>query len=222
MSVDIGSATKSGRGRSNADNNIVLSQQLANVLNAKVIDFEQLSIKSGQFIFVALLDVHCLNDSGALFDAALLASVQALENACIPTVYITEDGLSCHRFENDEAEEMETNALSAQEHGDKKTKNTKEVIHVNQKLDLSRTPLSLTIGVFCDTFIADPTADEEGQLDSMIKVVVDDSGDLVAIFNHGGTYTFNERILQMFIQAATTRHGELLGLLKRSDDNNNI
>jgi len=54
------------------------------IRESKAIDMEKLCIEKGEKVWIVNLDVHVLNHSGNLIDAAGIAAIQALLNARIP------------------------------------------------------------------------------------------------------------------------------------------
>lgn len=54
------------------------------IRESKTIDFKSLCIKKGEKVWLVLIDVITLNDSGNLFDASALAAYAALQNAVFP------------------------------------------------------------------------------------------------------------------------------------------
>ncbi|MBW2989781.1 exosome complex protein Rrp42 [Candidatus Woesearchaeota archaeon] len=54
------------------------------IRESKTIDFKKLCIKEGEKVWLILIDVISLNDSGNLFDASALAAYGALQNAVFP------------------------------------------------------------------------------------------------------------------------------------------
>ncbi|MBW2975609.1 exosome complex protein Rrp42 [Candidatus Woesearchaeota archaeon] len=54
------------------------------IRESKTIDFKKLCIKKGEKVWLVLIDVVTLNDSGNLFDASSLAAYAALQNATFP------------------------------------------------------------------------------------------------------------------------------------------
>ncbi len=54
------------------------------IRESKTIDFEKLCIKKGEKVWLVLIDVITLNDSGNLFDASALAAYAALQNTVFP------------------------------------------------------------------------------------------------------------------------------------------
>lgn len=54
------------------------------IRESKTIDFKKLCIKKGENVWLILIDVVTLNDSGNLFDASALGAYAALQNAVFP------------------------------------------------------------------------------------------------------------------------------------------
>lgn len=54
------------------------------IRESKTIDFKSLCVKKGEKVWLVLIDVVTLNDSGNLFDAASLAAYAALQNTVFP------------------------------------------------------------------------------------------------------------------------------------------
>ena len=66
LGLDVPTLATGKSGRANVDS-IAMSQQLADVLNADVVDRRELCIKRGSFVWIARLDVYCLDHSGSVF-----------------------------------------------------------------------------------------------------------------------------------------------------------
>ena len=54
------------------------------IRESKTLDFEKLCIKKGEKVWLVLIDIITLNDSGNLFDASALAAYAALQNTVFP------------------------------------------------------------------------------------------------------------------------------------------
>ena len=54
------------------------------IRESKCIDFKKLCIRKGEKIWMAYIDIYPLNDDGNLFDASVLASLKALQEAKFP------------------------------------------------------------------------------------------------------------------------------------------
>ena len=67
----------------------IFSVELARIVDRGIresgfIDFEKLSIKEGELVWMVNLDIYPLNDAGNLIDAAGIAAIAALSNAFLP------------------------------------------------------------------------------------------------------------------------------------------
>lgn len=119
------------------------------------------------------INLVCLNYDGNVLDAAMLAAVAALTDSSLPGYSYDEDGLVNFTSSNDN-------------NGGNKTCNN---------LQLVRTPISLTIGIFNDDnstcnnerkFIVDPTAEEEAVLSGSVTVLMSAEGMLLDVLKCGG------------------------------------
>ncbi|KAJ7707738.1 ribosomal protein S5 domain 2-type protein [Mycena rosella] len=133
----------------------VLSDRLNEVL-ASIIPLKSLVIHSSKAVWVLYVDATCINYDGNVFDAALIAMVAALRNTLLPkATYNIETGL------------------------------TSCSRTVTTPLQILKTPVCMSFGVFDATLLADPTAFEEPLLDTTISIVVDEKGDLVSVVQLG-------------------------------------
>ncbi|KAJ7170658.1 ribosomal protein S5 domain 2-type protein [Mycena crocata] len=161
----------------------VLSDRLNEVL-ASIISLRSLVIHPSKAVWVLYVDATCINYDGNVFDAALIAMVAALRNTVLSkATYNEETGLT---------------ACSRA---------------TTVPLQVLKTPISMSFGVFDATLLADPTAFEEPLLDTTISVVVDESGDLVSVVQLGpGTSASGaEDTLPICISAAQSRRVLLQG-----------
>ena len=101
------------------------------IRESKFIQLEKLCIKEGEKVWTVIIDIYSLNDDGNLLDAAGIAAIAALKTAKIPKY--------------DEKEER----VLFGELSDKNIPLTKDV------------PISLTVHKIGDSFLVDPTAEEE-------------------------------------------------------------
>ena len=209
VGLDVPPLATGKSGRANVDS-VAMSQRLADVINADVVDLTQLCIKKGCFVWVALLDVYCLDHSGSVFDAALVAAVAALRAVDIPSVRVSDDGRTCERIDG----ALSTAAEGMEAHTAGENDEAKGVIlRPHTRLSLRRVPLSLTCGVFDGVFLADPTAEEEELIDSTITIAVDEKGHVLGISKPGGLFALNRENLRMLVEAAKMRHAEIVGLI---------
>ena len=61
------------------------------IRETECINLEKLCIKKGEKVWVVFVDIYPINDAGNLFDAAALAAIAALKDACFPD-YNEKDG----------------------------------------------------------------------------------------------------------------------------------
>ena len=196
VGVDVPTLATGKFGRAaNVDSNL-LAHRLAGVLNADVVDLRELCIRRGGFVWAAHLDVYCLEHDGSVFDAALLAAVAALRDLAIPAASVSRDGRACCRAADA--------APAAPGEADDRL-----AVHPHAALSLKRVPLSLTCGTFDGAFLADPTADEEAQLDAAATVAVDERGNVLGFFKPGGEFPLSAEAMRMLVGAASMRHAEI-------------
>lgn len=161
----------------------VLSDRLNEVLvPSGMLPLTSLCIHPGKAVWVLYVDAICINYDGNVFDAALIAMVAALKNTQLPKATFDED-----------------------------TGRTTCSRSTKVPLQVTRTPVSMSFGVFdSTTILTDPTAFEEPLLDTTISVVVDStSGALLSVSQLGIDATDAQDTLQTCIAAAARRRHEL-------------
>lgn len=110
------------------------------VRESKFIDTEKLCIKEGEKVWTVFIDVYSVNDDGNLMDAAGLGIVAALKTAKLPKY-----------------DEVEGTIVYGE--------------HTDTPIPLADyTPLSLTYHKIGDTFIVDPTREEEDLSETRITI----------------------------------------------------
>ncbi|KAK2653151.1 hypothetical protein Ddye_013007 [Dipteronia dyeriana] len=150
----------------------VLSKQLSDTItSSSMINLKELSLVSGKAAWIAYLDIYCLDADGALFDAALLSAAAAFSHLQIPVVSLDSDGKIVIMSEEQKEKISETKP-------DNKEK---------RKLTLSTIPFSLTCILYKSYILADPTAEEESIMETLVTVVLDSSGQLVSLYKPGGS-----------------------------------
>ncbi|XP_062074541.1 uncharacterized protein LOC133778585 [Humulus lupulus] len=173
----------------------VVSKQLFDtILSSGMIDLKDLSLVSGKAAWMAYLDIYCLDADGALFDAALLSAVAAFSHLQIPVVSMNDDGkVSVVSEEEDEGRAV--------------------VNKERRKLKLSRIPFSLTCLLHKNYILADPTAEEESIMDTLVTVVLDSSDQLVSLYKPGGPALAHTSSVQDCIALTRQRVKELQMIL---------
>ncbi|XP_039129913.1 exosome complex component RRP43 [Dioscorea cayenensis subsp. rotundata] len=179
----------------------VISKQLSDViLSSGMINFEELSLISGKAAWMAYLDIYCLNADGSLFDAALLSAVAAFSHLKVPLVSVNDNG----RVTTVTGELLES-------------KSELELVNKERrKLSFKSLPFSLTCLLHGKYILADPTAEEEDIMDTLVTVVVDSLGRLVSLYKAGGVVLANTSTVKDCIALAKQRAAELHNILVES------
>ncbi|CAI9287776.1 unnamed protein product [Lactuca saligna] len=178
----------------------VVSKQLSDtIISSGMIDLKELSLVSGKAAWMAYLDIYCLDADGALFDAALLAAAAAFSHLQIPVVSLNDDGRI---------------VVVSKENGEK-AKN-KPVNEEKRKLKLRSIPFALSCILHKNYILADPTAEEESIMDTLITIVLDTSCQLVSLYKPGGPALAYESVLQDCIALSRQRVKELQKILNEA------
>ncbi|KAE8010056.1 hypothetical protein FH972_006454 [Carpinus fangiana] len=159
----------------------VVSKQLSDTISSSgMVDLKELSLVSGKAAWMAYLDIYCLDADGALFDAALLSAVSALSHLQFPVVSLNEDGRV---------------VVVSEEDGGKPEK--EPVNREKRKLTLKSIPFSLTCILHKNYILADPTAEEESIMETLVTVVLDSSSQLISLYKPGGPVLANTSVIQV-------------------------
>lgn len=178
----------------------VVSKQLSDtIISSGMIDLKELSLVSGKAAWMAYLDIYCLDADGALFDAALLAAVAAFSHLQIPVVSLNDDGRI---------------VVVSKENGDR-LKN-KPVNEEKRKLKLRSIPFALTCIIHKNYILADPTAEEESIMETLMTIVLDSSYQLVSLYKPGGPALAFESVIQDCIALSRQRVRELQTILNEA------
>ena len=138
---------------------------------SNMIDLTRLCIQEGEFAFRLRVSILCLSHAGNLVDACVQALTAALLSTLIPAVKVDND-----RVVVDESIKP-------------------------SPLVLNKTPISVTIGIFEDFLIIDPSAEEENYLEGKFTAVLSGDGNPLYV-----THYVNRR---GFVQS---QHESLLAL----------
>ncbi|KAM1306562.1 hypothetical protein ACFX2H_008930 [Malus domestica] len=158
-----------------------------------MINLKELSLISGKAAWMAYLDIYCLDADGALFDAALLSAVAAFSHLQIPVVSMNDEGKV---------------VVMSEEQGGKEAVNNGK-----RKLTLSSIPFSLTCILHKKYILADPTAEEESIMETLVTVVLDSSGQLVSLYKPGGPVLAYTSAIQDCVALTRQRARELQAIL---------
>lgn len=179
----------------------VLSKQLSDTISSSgMINLKELSLVSGKAAWMAYLDIYCLDADGALFDTALLSAVAAFSHLKIPVVSLNEDGRIV--------------VVSAENEGGKLEK--EPVNKEKRKLTLKGIPFSLTCILHKNYILADPTAEEESVMETLVTVVLDSSCQLVSLYKPGGPAIAHTSAIQDCVALTRQRVNELQKILKEA------
>ncbi|KAK8311995.1 hypothetical protein V6Z12_D01G009800 [Gossypium hirsutum] len=176
----------------------VVAKQLSDtILSSGMINLKELSLVSGKAAWMAYLDIYCLDADGALFDTALLSAVAAFSHFPVPVVSLNDDGKIVL---------SEEQGLSDREPVNKE----------KRKINLSSIPFSLTCVLHKNYILADPTAEEESIMDTIVTVVLDSSSQLVSLHKPGGTVLAYTSAIQDCIALTRQRVKELQKILEEA------
>ncbi|PIA45325.1 hypothetical protein AQUCO_01700692v1 [Aquilegia coerulea] len=184
----------------------VISKQLTDVIlsfdgcwlfSSGMVNMKELCLIPGKAAWMAYLDIYCLDADGALFDAALLSAVAAFSHLHIPAVSLNDEG----RVVSVSEEQVEGNSI-------------KEPLNKGKrKLTLSSTPFALTCILHKKYILADPTAEEESIMETLVTVVLDVTGRLVSFYKPGGAFLAYTSAVQDCIALTRQRVKELQKIL---------
>ncbi|MBP7708216.1 exosome complex protein Rrp42 [Candidatus Pacearchaeota archaeon] len=116
------------------------------IRESKLIDFEKLCVVPGEKVWQVSVDMYAVNNDGNLFDAAGLAALIALANAKLP-VYNEEEKKIEHKL-------------------------SKTPVPVNKE----NMSFNITVHKVGNTFIVDPTREEEIVSDYRLSMAIGDNG----------------------------------------------
>ncbi|KAL0793782.1 hypothetical protein Bca101_065159 [Brassica carinata] len=148
-------------------------------------------------------DIYCLDADGALFDAALLSAVAAFSNLQIPVVALNDNG----RIVAINGEQEENASITEKEAVNKE----------KRKLTLKNIPFSLTCILHKKYILADPTAEEETIMDTLVTVVLDSSDQIVSFNKSGGNALAGSSAIKSCVELARKRGKELKQILGEMD-----
>ncbi|KAL4655047.1 hypothetical protein ACB092_01G423100 [Castanea dentata] len=179
----------------------VVSKQLSDTISSSgMINLKELSLVSGKAAWMAYLDIYCLDADGALFDAALLSAVAAFSHLQIPAVSLNDDGII---------------VVVSEENGGKLEKDA--VNKERMKLTLKSIPFSLTCVLHKNYILADPTAEEESIMETVVTVVLDSSSQLVSLYKPGGPVLAYTSAIQDCVALTRQRMKELQKILDEAN-----
>uniref|UniRef100_M1C6U0 3'-5'-exoribonuclease/RNA binding protein n=1 Tax=Solanum tuberosum TaxID=4113 RepID=M1C6U0_SOLTU len=179
----------------------VISKQLSDtILSSGMIDLKELCLVGGKAAWMAYLDIYCLDADGALFDTALLSAVAAFSHLNIPVVSLNDDGRIVLVSEDTVRLKLEKEPVNTEK----------------RKLKLNSLPFSLTCILHKNYILADPTAEEESIMETIVTMVLDSSYQLVSLNKPGGPVLSHTSVIQDCIALARRRVKELQSVLNEA------
>ncbi|KAL3533776.1 hypothetical protein ACH5RR_007297 [Cinchona calisaya] len=176
----------------------VLAKQLSDTITSSgVIDLKELSLVGGKAAWMAYLDIYCLDADGSLFDAALLSAVAAFSHLRIPVVSLNDEGRIVLVSEDNGGGKLEKEPVNKEK----------------RKLKLDSLPFSLTCILHKNYILADPTAEEESIMETLVTVVLDSSSQLVSLYKPGGPVPAHTSAIQDCVALTRQRLKELQKIL---------
>ncbi|XP_063695223.1 exosome complex component RRP43-like [Bolinopsis microptera] len=137
-----------------ADSGVAMSNKLETLIT-DVTDLMELCVVPGKVVWCLNLDIVCINDDGNVLDAAVLALSAALNNCWLPATHVIE----------------ETGRVVVDPEGEK------------TKLELKFIPISVTLSVFDDQTLPDPSEDEEKIQCGSLTCCIDDQSKIRAMWS---------------------------------------
>ncbi|WZZ86661.1 hypothetical protein YC2023_115240 [Brassica napus] len=175
-----------------------------------MIDLKELCLVSGKAAWMGYLvstpppsDIYCLDADGALFDAALLSAVAAFSNLQIPVVALNDNGRIV--------------AINGEQEENASIKEKEAVNKEKRKLTLKNIPFALTCILHKKYILADPTAEEESIMDTLVTVVLDSSDQIVSFNKSGGNALAGSSAIKSCVELARKRGKELKQILGEMD-----
>lgn len=179
----------------------VVAKQLSDtILSSRMIDLKELSLVSGKAAWMAYLDIYCLDADGSLFDAALLSAVAAFSHLQIPVVSLNDEGRIVLISEDNGGGNSEKEPVNKEK----------------RKLKLNTIPFSLTCILHKNYILADPTAEEESIMETLVTVVLDSSSQLVSLYKPGGPVLGHTSAIQDCVALTRQRLKELQIILNEA------
>ncbi|UXD21792.1 exosome complex exonuclease [Ignicoccus pacificus DSM 13166] len=149
------------------------------------IDMSELVLIPGEKVWVVWVDIYVLDHDGNLFDASMLAAMAALMDAKIPNHQVLEDG-------------------------------SVEILGPGvEPLPIRKKVVSVTLGILGDTFIVDPSLEEEAVADGKIFFAFDDSGNIVGIQKSGPAWLDFKKV-SVAMEIARNRYHNVLAALNKA------
>ncbi|ADV65608.1 exosome complex protein Rrp42 [Desulfurococcus mucosus] len=150
----------------------------------KAVKLDTLVVEPGKVVWVVFDDIYLVDHQGNITDASMMASMLALATARIPGLVKTETG---YRVDN--------------------TKQT-------GPLPINTLVVTVTMGIYGDTIVVDPSLEEEAVLDSFLTIAVDEAGRICGVQKRG-MKGFSRNTLENAVNTALSKGRDLIELLRK-------
>lgn len=150
----------------------------------KAVKLDTLVVEPGKVVWVVFDDIYLVDHQGNITDASMMASMLALATAKIPGLVKTETG---YRVDN--------------------TKQT-------GPLPINTLVVTVTMGIYGDTIVVDPSLEEEAVLDSFLTIAVDEAGRICGVQKRG-MKGFSRNTLENAVNTALSKGRDLIELLRK-------
>ncbi|WZZ13529.1 hypothetical protein YC2023_106618 [Brassica napus] len=208
-----------------ADEAPVISKRLSDIFSrcldfCDMIDLKELCLVSGKAAWMGYLDIYCLDADGALFDAALLSAVAAFSNC---KIYPNLQRRASLRYDPLQIPVVALNdngrivAINGEQEENASIKEKEAVNKEKRKLTLKNIPFALTCILHKKYILADPTAEEESIMDTLVTVVLDSSDQIVSFNKSGGNALAGSSAIKSCVELARKRGKELKQILGEMD-----
>ncbi|GAB5363046.1 hypothetical protein AAMO2058_000850000 [Amorphochlora amoebiformis] len=161
------------------------------IASSQMMNLEELCIKEGASVWVVYIDLVCVDFSGNIFDAALMAVGGALRSLQLPPTQIAEDGEVMLSREGK-----------------------------SSRLTIKRYPISISFGILDQKHIvADPTAEEEKLLEGRLSVAFTTDGHLCLVHKEGRESISSKRIndcldiAEKYAEKMVKKHPKVFGFV---------
>lgn len=148
------------------------------VRESKTVDFKKLCIKEGEKVWMVYIDIYPINDDGNLIDACALAVVAALMDTKYPK--LVKEG---EEYKVDRSE------------------------HTAKKLDMIKSPVTVTVCMAGNKMFLDPTSSEEKVIGARLSVAVVDG--VIHAVQKGNAKGLKTEQLEKMLELAIKKEKEL-------------
>ena len=153
------------------------------IRESKFIELDKLCIKEGEKVWTVFIDIYSINDDGNLLDAAGIGAIAALSNAKIPKY------------------DLEKEKVLFGEWTDEKLSLKKEL------------PISLTVHKIGDSFIVDPTREEEDI--SETRVTMESADGVISSMQKGNSVALEVEEFEKILDLITKTEREIFKKLEK-------